>query len=95
MSSKTPTREVSGYLGPAPQSATIAQDLLTDPLSDAPPPTFLDYGRSLLNHLPQIDSMLSRMIAAHSGSSTAPAQISDGVEWCVSSGEGCFPSLVL
>ncbi|MEE8659466.1 hypothetical protein CGLAMM_09810 [Acetobacteraceae bacterium EV16G] len=76
------TREVSDYLGPAPQSATIAQDLLTDPLSDAPPRTFLDYGRSLLNHLSQIDSMF---IADDRGTfwfiNRAPRAVSDGVEW--------------
>lgn len=76
------TREVSDYLGPAPQSAMIARDLLTDPLSDKPPRTFLDYGRSLLNHLPQIDSMF---IADDHGMfwfvNRAPREISDGIEW--------------
>ena len=50
------TQEVNEYLAPASGSAVIAQDMLRSPVSDATPETFMLYGRSMLAHVPQVDS---------------------------------------
>ncbi len=79
---KNITQEVSDYLAPAPATAIVARDLLTDPVTDAPPQVFLAYGASMLRNVRQVESFY---LADDQGSfwfiDRAPADISDGMEW--------------
>ncbi|AOX20131.1 cache domain-containing protein [Kozakia baliensis] len=76
------TLEVSNYLMPAPATAVVARDLLSDPVTNAPPKTFLAYGGSMLRNVQQIESFY---LADDRGSfwfiDRAPADIPGGMEW--------------
>nr|WP_294915447.1 cache domain-containing protein [uncultured Neokomagataea sp.] len=50
------TEEVEHYLAPASDSASIAPDMFDIPVDASSPDTFMLYGRSMLAHLPQVDS---------------------------------------
>lgn len=79
---KNITQEVSDYLAPAPATAIVARDLLTDPVTDEPPRVFLAYGASMLRNVTQVESFY---LADDRGSfwfiDRAPEAISDGMEW--------------
>jgi len=79
---KNLTQQVSDYLAPAPATATVARDLLTDPVTDEPPQVFLNYGASMLRNVEQVESFY---LADDRGSfwfiDRAPKDIADGMEW--------------
>lgn len=76
------TQEVSDYLAPAPATATVARDLLTDPVTDDPPRVFLAYGASMLRNVEQVESFY---LADDHGAfwliDRSPTNITDGMEW--------------
>ncbi|GBQ12636.1 cache domain-containing protein [Swaminathania salitolerans] len=76
------TQEVSDYLAPAPATATVARDLLTDPVTEEPPRIFLAYGASMLRNVSQVESFY---LADDRGQfwfiDRAPRDIADGMEW--------------
>ncbi|QDH17689.1 cache domain-containing protein [Swingsia samuiensis] len=49
-------QELNNYISPAMESAGIANDMFLDPITDQVPQTFMLYGRSMLAHMPQVDS---------------------------------------
>ena len=79
---KNITQQVSDYLAPAPATAIVARDVITDPVTDAPPKVFLDYGASMLRNVIQVESFY---LADDRGTfwfiDRAPKDISDGMEW--------------
>lgn len=79
---KNLTQQVSDYLAPAPATAIVARDLLTDPVTDAPPSVFLAYGASMLRNVEQVESFY---LADDRGSfwfiDRSPADIANGMEW--------------
>lgn len=76
------TQQVSDYLGPAPATAAVAQDILTGQLSDQPPQTFMAYGASMLRHVPQVESFyLSDDTGAFWFIDRNPAGMPAGMEW--------------
>jgi len=79
---KNLTQQVSDYLAPAPATAIVARDLLTDPVTDEPPVVFLAYGASMLRNVQQVESFY---LADDRGSfwfvDRSPTDIADGMEW--------------